>query len=61
MTNEQKLKNLNTKDLANFLLSNDDCTMCARRYKQDCLIYKEDTYWQCREGIADWLKEEADV
>lgn len=55
MTNEEKIKNMSTEKLADFLRNNDiDCECCIYVYKgKDCRINC------CCKGIMEWLEEEA--
>ena len=59
MTNKEKIQKMDTDELSQFLLANDDCDMCIRKDERSCLYFTDNTDWQCKEGIAEWLEEEA--
>lgn len=55
MTNIEKIKRMNSEELANFLsIHESPCEMCIfNKDKNDCLAYG------CVEGIIDWLEQRA--
>ena len=59
MTNKDKIQKMDTDELSQFLLANDDCDICSRKDEPNCLYFVENTDWQCKESIAEWLEEEA--